>query len=223
MTPDPSTLPVSDRPDTGHGKDAASLTASVFSTIFSPLLVPTYGVAMALCLSVLTYLPAGVKWGVAGMTFGITCVLPLLAILALWRLKVISDPQLNNRTERTTPYVITGLCYLGCAFYLWRAHAPSWLWALMAGGALATLICIGVNTRWKISAHMAAMGGLVALAFRITTAGVAVVSMNVWLTVVVIMAGCVGTSRVLLQRHTLAQVLAGAATGFLCVYLISLI
>ena len=93
----------------------------------------------------------------------------------------------------------------------------------MAGGAVATLICIAVNTRWKISAHMAAMGGLVALMFRMAASDVAMVSLNVWLTVVVILAGCVGSSRVYLERHTLGQVLAGTAVGFLCVFLFSLI
>ena len=198
-----------------------SLTASVFSTVFSPLLVPTYGVIAAMWLSILTLLPAGVKWSVISVTFAITCLLPLLAIITLWKLHIIKDPQLNNRTERTTPYLITFLCYLGCGFYLWRANAPVWLFALMFGGALATLICIAVNTRWKISAHMAAMGGLVALFFRIVVNGVEMVSMNGWLSVVVILAGCVGASRVLLERHTLGQVLAGTAVGFLCVYLLS--
>ncbi len=203
--------------------DPAAVVSSIFSTVFSPLLVPTYGVALALCLSILSLLPAGVRWNVVGVTFGITCILPLLAIITLWKLKIIKDPQLNNRTERTTPYIITCVCYLGCAFYLFRANAPLWLWSLMAGGALATLICIGVNTRWKISAHMAAMGGLVALVFSMAVNEVAMVSLNWWLSAVVLMAGCVGTSRVYLERHTLGQVLAGTATGFLCVFLLSII
>lgn len=204
-------------------KDPASITASIFSSVFSPLLIPSYGVVLALWLSILSLLPGAVRWSVVGVTFGVTCLLPLAAIITLWRLRIISDPQLNNRTERTTPYIITGLCYLGCAFYLFRANAPSWLWALMAGGAVATIICIAVNTRWKISAHMAAMGGLVALMFRMAASDVAMVSLNVWLTAVVILAGCVGSSRVYLERHTLGQVLAGTAVGFICVFLFSLI
>nr|WP_303274263.1 phosphatase PAP2 family protein [uncultured Duncaniella sp.] len=47
--------------------------------------------------------------------------------------------------------------------------------------------------------------------------------MNVWLSGVIIVAGLVMTARVYLSRHTLWQVLAGCANGFLCVYLMSMI
>lgn len=202
-------------------RDLGATVSSIFSTVFSPLLVPTYGVIAAMTLSFLSLLPVATRIGVASACFVITCVLPLLAIIGLWKFGAIKDPQLNNRTERAIPYIATFLCYIGCAFYLWKANAPSWLWALMAGGGLAVLICIGVNTRWKISAHMAAMGGLVALFFRMAADSLAVVSLNVWLIVVCILAGCVGSSRIYLQRHTLGQVLAGAAVGFFCVYILS--
>ena len=204
-------------------RDTAKTVASVFSTIFSPLLVPTYGVMLAMWLSVLSFLPTGIRWTVVGITFATTCLLPMLAIITMWRLGVVKDPQLNNRTERTTPYVVTGLCYLGCGFFLTAHHAPSWLCALMTGGALATMVCIIVNTRWKISAHMAAMGGLVALMFRIVSSNLGTTQLEWWLTATVVAAGCVGSSRVLLERHTLWQVIAGTATGFVCVFFLSMI
>lgn len=203
--------------------DTARMAASVFSSVFSPLLVPTYGVILALWLSVLVFLPAAMRWTVVAITFVSTCLLPMLAIITLWKLGIIKDPQLNNRTERTTPYIITGLCYLGCGLFLASNNAPSWLWALMIGGAIATAICILINTRWKISAHMAAMGGLLALMFRIAASNMQAVQLNAWLTAAVIVAGCVGSSRVLLERHTLWQVIDGTAVGFICVFFISMI
>ncbi len=47
--------------------------------------------------------------------------------------------------------------------------------------------------------------------------------MNLWLSAVIILAGAVMTARVYLGRHTLWQVLAGCANGFICVYLMSMI
>ena len=79
-------------------RDTAKTVASVFSTIFSPLLVPTYGVMLAMWLSVLSFLPTGIRWTVVGITFATTCLLPMLAIITMWRLGVVKDPQLNNRT-----------------------------------------------------------------------------------------------------------------------------
>ena len=67
------------------------------------------------------------------------------------------------------------------------------------------------------------MGGLVALLFRVVASHYALFNMNVWLSAVIITAGIVMTARVYLERHTLWQVLAGCANGFICVYLLSMI
>lgn len=217
MTTQDSTIPSA----TGR-KDYIMLVSRLFSSVFSPLLVPTYGILLAFSLSVLCLLPGAVRWGVTAVVFVATCIIPMVAILALWKLKIVSDPGLNNRTERTIPYIITGLCYLACGIYLWRLHAPEWLYAFMFGGAIAVGVCIVVNRWWKISAHMAANAGLLAVVMRILSEGVAAspTAVCVWLTIVCLACGCVGTSRLILQRHTLGQVAAGTLVGFLAVYLL---
>lgn len=195
----------------------------MLSSIFSPLLVPTYGMIMASYLSVLAVLPSGVLWTTVAITFVITCVLPLAGIIALYKSGVVKDPGLNERSERFIPYGLAALCYLGCAFFLYRASAPLWLAMFYAGGAVAIVINVIVNIKWKISAHAAAVGGLVAFVFRLAASHQAIYDMNVWMSAMVIVAGMVMTARVYLQRHTLMQVLAGAANGFLCVWLMSMI
>lgn len=202
--------------------DPFQVAARVFSTVFSPLLVPTYGIILAFSLTVLCLLPASTRWGVSAVVFVATCIIPLASILSLWKLKFISEPNLNNRTERTIPYIITGLCYLASGIYLWRLHAPSWLYAFMFGGAIAVGVCIIVNHWWKISAHMAASAGLLAMLMRMLSDGVSVSpwGMCVWITAICLMVGCVGTSRLILERHSPLQVAAGTMVGFLAVYLL---
>lgn len=197
--------------------------SEILSAVFSPLLVPTYGMVLAAFLTILRMLPSNLLWTAIGITFVITCLVPVSAIVALYRSGVIKDPALNNRTERFIPYGVVVLCYLGCGFFFYKASAPFWLPMFFAGGALATVISTVVNCWWKISAHAAAMGGLVALVFRIVASHYALFNMNVWLSGVIIAAGFVMTARVYLSRHTLWQVLAGCANGFLCVYLMSMI
>ena len=197
--------------------------SEILSPVFSPLLVPTYGMVLAAFLTILRMLPSNLLWTAIGITFVITCLVPVSAIVALYRSGVIKDPALNNRTERFIPYGVVVLCYLGCDFFFYKASAPFWLPMFFAGGALATVISTVVNCWWKISAHAAAMGGLVALVFRIVASHYALFNMNVWLSGVIIAAGLVMTARVYLSRHTLWQVLAGCANGFLCVYLMSMI
>ncbi|WP_289732668.1 phosphatase PAP2 family protein [uncultured Duncaniella sp.] len=197
--------------------------SEILSAVFSPLLVPTYGMVLAAFLTILRMLPSNLLWTAIGITFVITCLVPVSAIVALYRSGVIKDPALNNRTERFIPYGVVVLCYLGCGFFFYKASAPFWLPMFFAGGALATVISTVVNCWWKISAHAVAMGGLVALVFRIVASHYALFNMNVWLSGVIIVAGLVMTARVYLSRHTLWQVLAGCANGFLCVYLMSMI
>lgn len=192
--------------------------SNIFSIIFSPLLVPTYAMALTLFFSILFIVPTASKLGVIAMTFCITCLVPLVAILCLYKLKLISDPGLNNRQERFVPYTITLFSYAGLAFYLFRIHSPAWLVAFPFGAVAAVVISIIVSLKWKISAHGAAIGGLVGLIFGLIYYNLSVTPlMQTILYVSILVAGAVGTSRVYLQRHTVSQVIAGMANGFICV------
>lgn len=197
--------------------------SEILSALFSPLLVPTYGMVLAAFLTILRFLPSNILWMSVGITFFSTCIVPLSVILVLYRTGYIKDPGLNDRSERYIPYGVVALCYLGCAFFFYKASAPLWLPMFFAGAAIATVISVIINRWWKISAHAAAMGGLVALLFRIIASHYAIYNMNIWLSAVIILTGCVLTARVYLERHTLWQVLAGCANGFVCVYLLSMI
>lgn len=196
--------------------------SQILSYIFSPLLVPTYGMILASFLSVLSVLSARVLCTTVAITFVITCVIPACGIMAMYKTGFLTDPGVNVRTERSLPYALTILCYVGCCFFLYRAGAPSWLTMFYAGGGAAALINAVVNLKWKISAHAAAMGGLVAMLFRIATMHQSVVDLNIWISAVVVLAGAIMTARVYLQRHTLMQVIAGCANGFLCVWLLTM-
>lgn len=196
--------------------------SQILSYIFSPLLVPTYGMILASFLSVLSVLSARVLCTTVAITFVITCVIPACGIMAMYKTGFLTDPGVNVRTERSLPYALTILCYVGCCFFLYRAGAPSWLTMFYAGGGAAALINAVVNLKWKISAHAAAIGGLVAMLFRIAAMHQSVVDLNIWISAVVVLAGAVMTARVYLQRHTLMQVIAGCANGFLCVWLLTM-
>ncbi len=195
--------------------------AQIISFVFSPLIVPTYGVAMALWLSMLSLLPSVILWRTLVYTFALTCLFPMLIIFIMWKIGYLSDPGLNKRTERTVPYIVVLLGYLGCAYMFYRMHAPAWLTGFMIGGSVAVIVSIFVNRWWKISAHMAAMGGVLAMTFRMLVSGLAVVDMLWPIVIAVLCAGLVGTARVGLRRHTLMQVLAGTANGFIWTYLLS--
>ncbi|WP_295732300.1 hypothetical protein [uncultured Muribaculum sp.] len=196
--------------------------AHILSWVLSPILIPTYAVFAALWLTPLAMLPAGARWNVVMMTCFVTCVLPGMAIMLLYWMKIISDPGLNNRTERLVPYVLTIVCYLACAWYLFSIHVPHWMWMFMVAGACTAVISCIVNIWWKISAHAAAMAGFTAMLFRIASDHMGIVPMWPYICGTVILCGALCTSRIILGRHTLWQVAAGSANGFIVVYLLTM-
>lgn len=197
--------------------------ASVISTIFSPLLMATYGVALAMFLSFLCFIPAATKLTVILETFLATAAIPVIGIFILSRLKVISDPKLNERRDRTFPYIIETACFIGLAVYLNHINAPAWLSLFLIGGALALIVLTVVNRWWKISGHATGMGGLCALLFYLMLSGNSIYSLQWEFLAAILLAGAVCSARVVMGRHTLGQVAAGFLNGFLWVALLPMI
>lgn len=187
--------------------------------LFAPLLIPTWGMVAASTLSVLAILPLKVLATATAVVCGLTALIPTATIGAMYRMGTIKDPGLTERRERTIPYIIAGICYCVCSWWLSHAGAPAWLSRFILGGAAAIAVIAVVNLRWKISAHAAGVAGLVAMFMRLATAHQCVHDLNWWITGSIIIAGAVMSTRVYMQRHTLLQVLAGAAVGYSSVWL----
>lgn len=197
--------------------------ASALSIIFSPLLMATYGVALAMVLSFLCFIPTATKLTVILETFLATTAIPVIGIFILSRLKVISDPKLNERRDRTFPYLIETACFIGLAVYLNHINAPAWLSLFLIGGTVALVVLTVVNRWWKISGHATGMGGLCALVFYLMLSGNSIYDLQWEFLVAVLLAGLVCSSRVILGRHTLGQVTAGFFNGFLWVILLPML
>lgn len=201
----------------------AALAAHFFSFIFSPLLVPTYGMILAGTLSYMAVLPTSTIVKVTLTVFAITCLLPLLAIGLLYKLGKVSDPGLNHQGERTLPFIISAVSYLLAFGYLFMLRAPSWLTMFAGAGLVIVIVCCLINLKWKISVHLAAMGGLVGLLIHLMVGGETLHPILPWVTAAIICTGLVGTSRLILRRHTLGQVGAGALLGIVVMVLMTMI
>ena len=193
--------------------------ADALSTALSPLLMPTYGVFIVFWVSVLCLLPYGTRVSVLLMCMGITCILPLIFLSVLRHFKLVKSIHVNIREQRLFPYLFTALCYLLAAFYLYYRHSPQWFVMFMVGSAVTVLLMALINLKWKISAHMAGIGGIVALIFQIHVQGVSAFDLF-WLQgLSIVVAGLLGSARMVLRRHDLWQVVAGVVVGYLCVSL----
>ena len=190
----------------------------VISTVFQPLLMPTYGVMLLFMYTYFGVAYSNRFWHVVTPIMLFSFVIPGILIYLLLRIGLISDLSLKVRKERFYPYFITLLSYSAMVVFYYRAQMPTWFITMMAGSIAIMIIAILITLVWKISAHMFGVGGLVG--------GVMSVCYYVehsnpyWLFIgLFILAGSVGTSRLILKRHTLAQVIAGFLLGFSVAFL----
>lgn len=188
--------------------------AHLISTIFQPLLMPIYGVML---LFVYTYF--GVTylqqfWLIITPVILFSFAIPAILIFMLYKIGVISDLSLKVRRERIYPYIITLLSYSVMIFFYYRMNMPLWFLMIMVSSVAIMLVAILITLKWKISAHMFGIGGLIggamSVSYFVEHSNPYFMFMGLF-----IIAGLVGTSRLILKRHTLAQVIAGFLLGFL--------
>lgn len=219
--------PVSDAPvqpeDNTPLERTVTRLSNLISWVFVPLMMPVYGIMLIFALSFLRFTPFHTKLVFTLIVFGANFLVPMILVLLLKKLGVIDDIGLNGRRERLIPYIITIVCLAGTGVFLYLKMAPLWVAMFYAGGALAGLVNLLVNFRWKISAHAAGIAGVVAMLIQVIKEGPSADGMVWWIVGVILTAGLLGSARIWLGRHTLMQVLAGSAVGFLSVWTLSLL
>lgn len=193
--------------------------ANFLSTAFTPLLMPTYGVFFVFWVSVLCLLPYGLRVTHLLVCMGITCIIPLIFLSILRHFKMVKNLHVDVREQRLYPYLFTALCYGVSAYYLHYWHSPRWFVMFMVGSAITVLLMALINLKWKISAHMAGIGGVIGLIYQIHVQGLSAFNLMWLLCLTIIVAGALGSARLALRKHNTLQVVAGAVVGFLCVSL----
>src|SRR4030095_12815976 len=108
------------------------------------------------------------KWQITITVFVFTFMLPVLNIYLMYKLKRIHSVTLSNRKERTFPYIMTAIFYFGL-FYLFydiRIWETIKIFIFCAGAGI--LITALINLKYKISAHMVGLGGLIGMMASLT-------------------------------------------------------
>lgn len=189
----------------------------IISIVFQPLLMPTFGMMLLMSLSVFSILPSSWRWIAIAGTFIFTAILPAIPIFLMYRRGEVTDVFISKRQERTMPYLFSFLSYFFWAFFLWKTmQFPLFIVAMGVAAGLAIFIIVFINLKWKISAHMAGMGGLSGAVFGISYR----MAINpLWLFILLFtISGLVAISRIELRAHTPLQVLAGFALSYILVF-----
>ncbi|HMQ50372.1 MAG TPA: hypothetical protein PKA00_23300 [Saprospiraceae bacterium] len=206
--------------------------AQVVSIIFHPLLIVSY--MLVLLLLVNPYL-----FGVSNIleeagqllllqTFLSTFFIPAIAVLMLRFLGMVDSLELKSRQERIGPYIITAVLYLWMyKNFIESSYVPTAFSGFMLGAVIGLLVAFFINIFSKISAHAVGMGGLLAmviitmLLFSYDTflLGSYEISMSSILMLTVLLAGMVGSARLLLQAHEPMDLYGGFLVGFVAQFI----
>lgn len=190
----------------------------IISLVFQPLLMPTYGIMMLMNMDVFSPMPMLWRWIAIAGTFIFTGILPAVPVLLMMRRGEVHDIFISKREERTMPYLFSFLAYVFWAMFMWRTmQFPIFIVAMGIGSAASIFIIVLINLRWKISAHLAGIGGLAGAIFGVSYR----MAINpFWLFIIVLsVSAIVALSRIGLKAHTPGQTLAGFVVGFLTIFL----
>ncbi len=190
------------------------LLSKVLSAVFSPFYLPVVGLLALFTFSYLSLLHWPVKLYIFIIVFLFTVLLPTTLIRMYRRYQGWSKDDIEKKDNRMIPYIIAILCYFCCYYTLSANPIPYSIKCIVVASLMIQVLCAIINIRWKISTHSAAIGGVMGAVIAFAE----IFSFNPvwWICLILIIAGVVGTSRLILRLHTLAQVVGGFFLGMIC-------
>lgn len=190
------------------------LSARIMSMLFTPFYLPLVGLVALFLFSYMSLLPLAYKLPMLLMVYISTILMPSLLIHLYRKFQGWTSKELGRKERRVVPYLISILCYFGCFFLMEYRNTPRVISIILVAALVIQMVCALINVWWKISTHTAAIGGV--------AGGLVVYSIAFsfnpiwWLAFVILLAGMVGTARMILRQHTLAQVVTGFLVGVVC-------
>ena len=190
--------------------------ARVLSLLFTPFYLPVIGLSVLFTFSYLSLLPWLYKIEVVALVYFFTVLMPTFMIYIYRKCQRWSLIELGRRERRAVPYLISIVCYFSCIYLMQRLYIPRFMGSIVVAALIVQIVCAIINNWWKRSTHTAAIGGvggaLLAFAeiFGYNPIG--------WLCVIILVAGLLGSSRMILRQHSLQQVLAGFGVGLVCAW-----
>ena len=193
-------------------------TARVISAIFTPFSIPFLAFLILFLFSYLRIMPIQYKLIVLGVVYCFTILMPTLTIFLFRKINGFSPEDLGERKRRFMPFLLTITSYVFCLVMMHRLNIPWYTTGIILAALIMMVICIVVNLKWKLSEHMAGVGAIVGGLVSFS----ALFGYNPvwWLCLFILIAGVLGTARIILQHHTLGEVLVGFAVGLICSLLV---
>ena len=149
-----------------------------------------------------------------------TLLFPLLSILYLLFTKRIKSLQIEEKEERILPILFTIIWMLIGYYFLGNILEYAPVVNSIYLGMVATLgVTLLITKYWKISLHMAAIGGCFGVFLNLEYIYGGVINYVIF---ILILSGLLGYSRAILKAHNMRQIYSGFLLGvFMLVSFIS--
>ena len=192
------------------GLDKAAIWLSRLAT---PTIMPTLVFIFIFIGSYLRIMPIAYRMMVVGIVACFTCLLPALFMLALRIFDRTSSGEKDANSDKGQTRFMFASSYLVCIVLMAKLGMPWYLTAVPLASLLIMLLCYLLGIWWRVSLHMAAMGGVIG---ALVMFGMLLGYNPVWaLAALVLLAGMLGTARIVAGEHTNLQVFGGFAIGFI--------
>jgi len=192
--------------------------AHIVSAIFHPLIMPTAGLLFIFWSTTnIILIPFDAKKIIITIVAINTLALPLLMIPLFYRLNIIKSIQMHGHRERIIPMAFTLIPYLFSYYFLNRLPIVAEIPVFMLGASITIALALIVSIWWKVSIHMIGIGGMAGLFFALSIRFY--VDVSWYLVAIVLAAGVIAWSRLVLNAHKPSQVYSGFAIGWISIAL----
>ena len=170
--------------------------AKVTSALFTPFSIPFLSFLVLFLFSYLRIMPMAYKLIVLGIVYCFTILTPVVTIFLFRKINGFDIQELTERKKRYVPILLTIISYVFCLLMMRKLNIPWYMTGIILTALIVSVICMIVNLKWKLSEHMAGMGGVIGGLVSFS----ALFGYNpvAWLCVFILIAGVLGSARILL-------------------------
>ncbi|MBM3437127.1 MAG: hypothetical protein FJY07_13035 [Bacteroidetes bacterium] len=193
--------------------------ARIISWLIHPLYIPT--LLTLILLNINSYnvliIPFHARLIILGLVFITTAIFPMIFIFFMRQRGMIRSLRMEAKEERTLPFAVAGIFNFTAFYMIKQIQIDEIFYLFLLGSAILIFICLFINFYFKISIHMAGIGGLTGALMGIS------IRLNIDLILLVVtsvlISGIIGYARLQLKAHKAVQIY----TGFLCGLIIMLV
>lgn len=173
--------------------------ARTLSYIFdgSYISIPVF---IIICLRIVDNVFLALGWAILCLIFA--TIIPFLYIFILFHKKLVYDIHLPKKENRIKPLIVAIISYIMGFFVLYVLGAPVFLKAIFALSLINAVLLTTITYFWKVSFHTSWIT-ITSISFYIL--------FGRWMLLLLLLIPLIGWARVKIKRHTIMQVVMGAA------------